>query len=336
MALDAAIGIGEEATYGTAPTSTIGYEGKADSWKVAKEFIESVGFRRGMQTARADRRNIVTMGGEGELEVDLLDVGAAALLRAAFDKYSFTDTETARVHVFETAPVSQSPSFTAQMIRPTVDGTEVAYRHVGCVATEWELTAETESAVTLNVSFDFQDVSHSSAPAQALPITYPTVARPYDWTRTAITLTRAGAPVALDAGKLSLTGDRGMKTDRRFLRANALKKTPVRAAVPTYEGELEGEFSADSLKLYEAFVAGEVIGFRTDLTGLTPGTSLKIECPAIQFTGESPEASVDDVTVHTLPFRVLDPGDGTPAIRLTYTEPKPAAPAKAMSTPDKE
>lgn len=335
MALDAAIGIGEETAYGTAPTSTIGYEGKADSWKVAKEFIESVGFRRGMQTARADRRNIVQMGGEGELEVDLLDVGAAALFRAAFDKHTFTDTGAFRTHVFETAASSAAPSFTAQMIRPAIDGTNVAYRHVGCVATEWELTAETENAVTFNVSFDFQDVSHTSTPAQALPIDYPATARPYDWTRTAITLTRAGTPVPLDAGKLSLTGDLGLKTDRRFLRSNALKKKPVRAAVPTYEGELEGEFSADSLKLYEAFVAGEVIGFRSDLTGLTAGTSLKIECPAIQFTGESPEASVDDVTVHTLPFRVLDPGDGNPAIRLTYVEPKPVAPLKAMATPEK-
>ncbi|MEU6285351.1 phage tail tube protein [Streptomyces sp. NPDC047028] len=337
MALDAAIGIGEEATYGTPAESTIGYEGKADSWKVAKEFIESVGFRRGMQTARADRRNIIQMGGEGELEVDLLDVGAAALLSAAFDKHTFTDTGNTRVHSFETATVSGAPSWTAQMIRPTVEGTEVAYRHVGCVATEWELTAETENAVTLNVSFDFQDVSHSTAPAEALPIDYPADARPYDWSRTALTLTRGGSAVALDASKFSMTGDLGMKTDRRFLRGTALKKKPVRAAVPTYEGELEGEFTGESLKLYEAFVAGEVISLRVDLTGLTPGTSFRVEAPAIQFTGESPEASTDDVTVHTLPFRVLDPGTGEAAIKATYTEPKPAAPAqlKATGTPDK-
>ncbi|MCX5153698.1 phage tail tube protein [Streptomyces sp. NBC_00291] len=333
MALDAAIGIGEEATYGTAPTSTIGYEGKADSWKVAKEFIESVGFRRGQQTARADRRNIITMGGEGELEVDLLDVGAAALFRAAFDKHSFTDTGAVRTHVFETATSNAAPSFTAQMIRPTVDGVNVAYKHVGCVATEWELSAETENAVALTVSFDFQDVSHTTVPAQALAIDYPAVARVYDWSRTALTLTRAGAPVPVDAGKFSLTGDLGMKTDRRFLRANALKKKPVRAAMPTYEGELEGEFSGESLKLYEAFTAGEVIALRVDLSGLTPGTSLRIDCPAIQFTGESPEAAVDDVTTHTLPFRVLDPGDA-PAIRLTYVEPKPTQALKAMGTPE--
>lgn len=335
MALDAAIGIGEETAYGTAATSTIGYEGKADSWKVTKEFIESVGFRAGMQTARADRRNIVTMGGEGELEVDLLDVGAAALLSAIFDKHSFTDTANVRVHTFETSTTSGAPSFTAQMIRPTAEGVSVAYRHVGCAATEWELTTEVENAVTLSATFDFQDVSHTTKPTEFLPIVYPAEARAYDWTRTALTLTRAGVAVPLDVSKLSLSGDLGLKTDRRFLRSSALKKKPVRAAVPTYEGELEGEFTADSLKLYEAFVAGEVLGLRTELVGLTPGTSLRFDLPAIQFTGESPEASPDDLTTHTLPFRVLDPGTGQAAITATYTEPKPKTqPEKATGSPE--
>ncbi|MEV7402844.1 phage tail tube protein [Streptomyces sp. NPDC091267] len=325
MALDASIGIGREDSYGVLSTVVEGYEGKADSWKTEREFIESVGFRAGMQTARADRRNVVNMGGEGELEVDLLDAGAGSLFLAAFDKVTTTTTGGVRTTVAETSTDSGSPSFSAQMVRPTVDGTKVAYKHVGCVATEWELSAEVENAVALTVTFDFQDVSHTSVPAQIVAPTYPDESYAYDWTRTAITLSRAGAAVPMDVSKFSLSGDRGMKTDRRFLRANQLKKKPTRNAQPSYEGELEGEFSADSLGLYEAFIAGEVCGLVLDLDGVLPGSSLRIECPAIQFTGESPESSVDDVTIHTLPFRVLDPGTGVPAIRATYTEPEPEA-----------
>ncbi|MFF4531441.1 phage tail tube protein [Streptomyces sp. NPDC001407] len=333
MALDAAIGIGKETTYGTAATSTLGYEGKSDSWKTTREFIESVGFRAGMQTARADRRNVVNMGGEGELEIDLLDAGAAAVLSASFDTYNGgtpNGTTGLTTHVFESGANSASPSFTAQMIRPTTDGKSVAYKHVGCVVTEWELTAEVENAVTLTSTFDFQDVSHSDKPADALPIVYPEEAYVYDWTRTAIALTIDGKAVTVDANKLELTGDRGMKVDRRFLRGNALKKTPVRAAMPTYEGTLEGEFTSDTLKMYEAFIAGKVASLVIDFAGLTPGTSMKIECPAIQFTGDSPEASVDDVTVTELPFRVLDPGDGRSAIKVTYVDPTPG-----FTPPDK-
>ncbi|MEV7467198.1 phage tail tube protein [Streptomyces kronopolitis] len=321
MALDASIGIGRESAYGTLSTDVEGYEGKADSWKTEREFIESVGFRAGMQTARADRRNIVNMGGEGELEIDVLDAGAGSLLTAAFDKATVTSAGGVRTHVLETAADSASPSFSAQMVRPTVDGTKVAYKHVGCVATEWELTAEVEEAVALTVSFDFQDVTHTSVPGQIVAPVYPDAAYVYDWTRTAITLKRAGNSVPLDVSKFSLKGERGMKTDRRFLRGNQLKKQPTRNAMPSYEGELEGEFTTDSLGLYDAFVAGEVCALTLSLDGVLAGSSLVVECPAIQFTGESPESSVDEITVHSLPFRVLDPGDGTPAIRVTYVEP---------------
>ncbi|MEU4955458.1 phage tail tube protein [Streptomyces lavendulae] len=326
MALDAAIGIGKEATYGTAATAMLGYEGKADSWKTTREFIESVGFRAGQQTARADRRNVVNMGGEGELEIDMLDAGAAALLSAAFDRYTgpTPDAQTGLTrHVFESGPLSESPSFTAQMLRPTTDGKTVAYKHVGCVATEWAIKAEVENAVTLTVGFDFQDVTHSDKPADALPITYPAIAYAYDWTRTAIALSIDGTAVPLDVNSVELSGDRGMKTDRRFLRANALKKVPTRAAMPTYEGTLAGEFTTGALKAYEAFTAGKVAALVVDFAGVAPGTSMKVELPAVQFTGDSPEASVDDVTVTELPFRILDPGDSRAAVKVTYVEPTP-------------
>ncbi|WP_328950476.1 phage tail tube protein [Streptomyces sp. NBC_00184] len=321
MALDASIGIGQEDTYGTLSPIVEGYEGQADSWKTTREFIESVGFRAGMQTARADRRNIVNMGGEGELEVDLLDAGAGSLLRSAFDKVTVTDAAGVRTTVLETSDVSEAPSFSAQMVRPGTDGSKVAYKHLGCVATEWSLSAEVEEAVKLSVSFDFQDVTHTSDSAQVVAPVYPADAFPYDWTRTSVVLSRGGSAVAFDATSLELTGELGMKTDRRFLRANELKKKPIRNAVPTYEGTLEGEFSAASLGLYEAFIAGEVCSVKVTFAGVLAGASLTVEAPAIQFTGESPEASTDEVTVHNLPFRVLDPGDSTAAIKLTYVEP---------------
>jgi hypothetical protein len=313
MSLDASIGIGAESAYGTAATTTKGYEGHADSWKTTRDFIESVGFRKGLQTARADRRNIVNMGGDGELEVDLLDGGV-------------NDGAGHITHTFTTSTHTTAPSFTAQMIRPTTDNTLVAYTHVGCMATGWTLTAETEKPVTFDAKFDFQDVTHSATEASFLPVLYPEDARAYDWTSVALTLKRAdGTAVTLDASKFSLSGDLGLNTERRFLRGSSLKKKPVRAAVPTYEGSLEGDFGGDAVKLYEAFLAGEIISITATLTGVTPGTSVKFETPAVQLTGESPVASVDDLTKITLPFRVLDPGDDTTAaIKVTYVEVDPA------------
>ncbi|MGW3073545.1 phage tail tube protein [Kitasatospora sp. NPDC001132] len=333
MALDASVGIGAETEYGTAATVITGYEGKADSWKVSREFVESVGFRAGLQTARADRRNVVNMGGEGELEIDLLDVGAVDLLRAVFDKHTSTEKAGLTTHVFETSTYSGAPSWTAQMVRPTVEGTRVAYRHVGCVATEFTFSADLKGAVSLKVAFDFQDVSHSKSAAQILAPAYPVEARAYDWTRTAITLKRGGVSAPLDSSKFEIKADLGLKTDRRFLRGTPLKKRPVRAAIPSFEGSSEGEFTDAALPLYESFLAGDVLGLAVDLVGLTPGTSMRWELPAVQLTGESPEASVDDVTAMKTPFRILDPGDGTPAMRVTYVEPSatPVAPPSGGS-----
>jgi hypothetical protein len=337
VALDAAISIGAETAYGVSATTTTGYEGQADSWKTAREFIESNGFRAGRQTIAANRRRIVDMGGEGEIELDLLDSGAGALLRACWDALTVTPAvgEGASTLVYTTAPKPTGPSFTSQMVRPKVDGGTVAYRHVGCVVTEWELAQEVEEPLKLTASFDFQTVSHSAAPVDELPIAYPDDAVAYDWTRGTVYLSRNGVETAVAVLKWSVKAARGLKTDRRAVRSNALKRLPVRAEVPVYEGELEVEFDSSTLPLYEAFIAGEVLGLRVAYTGVTEsgtgtGASLELVAPAVQFTGESPESSLDDVSMMTLPFRVLDPGSGDDTLRLTYVEPSgddPTTPA---------
>lgn len=327
MALDASISLGPEAAYGTAATLFKGYEGKADSWKTSREFLESVGFRAGLQTARADRRRIVNMGGEGEIECDVLDAGSSALFAAVFDEYSSAVDTGTTTHTFNTASVGNGKSFTAEMVRPKEDGGVTAFRHVGCAATTFTLSQEVDSQLSLTVGFDFQDVSHGAAPAVA---EYPAVAFPYDWTVGLVEVKRGVAAWApIDVTEWSVEGELGLKTDRRFVRNSALKKKPVRAAVPSYSGSLTVEFSSVTLSLYEDFLAGKVLGVRITYVGKTAdgdGTvsGLTLTMPAVQFTGESPEASLDDVTTMALPFRVLDPGNGTDdAITLVYKEPTP-------------
>ncbi|MEU5693864.1 phage tail tube protein [Actinosynnema sp. NPDC020468] len=313
MALDAAISIGAESAYGVAASATRGYEGQSDSWKAKPEFVESKGFRSGLQTVRADRRRIVDMGGEGELELDLLDDGARTLLTAAFD----TVSSTGDAHTFATAGSTVPASFTAQMVRPKVDGGTVPYKHVGCVVTEWEFEQEVENPLKFKATFDFQTVSHNGPP---LPIDYPETSVPYDWTRGVVYLTRNGTETPVAVTKWSAKGNRGLKTDRRFIRGNQLKAQPKRAELPSYEGELEVEFDTATLPLYESFLAGAVLGFRVAYDGVTGGSALELRCPAIQFTGESPEASLDDLTRMTLPFAILDPGTSA-AVSVVYTEP---------------
>jgi hypothetical protein len=339
VALDAAISIGTENTYGAPAATTEGYEGKADSWKTTREFIESTGFRAGMQTVRADRRRIVDMGGEGEIECDVLDSGAGSLLRAIFDTLAVTPgaAGTPSTLTYRTATHTASPSFTAQMLRPKVDGGLVAYKHLGCVATEWEFSQELEEPLSLTASFDFQTVTHTTTAAEFLPIRYPAESVAYDWTRGAVFLTRGGVETQVAVTQWSAKGTRGLKTDRRAIRANELKRQPKQAALPEYEGELAVEFDTETLPLYESFIKGEIVGLRIVYTGVTKsgnGTVSRLEfrAPAIQFTGTSPEASLDELTTMTLPFRVLDPGNGD-AYTAVYSEPSGADPTAPAAAP---
>ncbi|MFE0020524.1 phage tail tube protein [Amycolatopsis sp. NPDC059021] len=330
MALDASIALGAETAYGTAASTVDGYEGKGDSWKTTREFVESVGFRTGLQTARADRRRIVDMGGEGEIECDVLDAGAATLFAAALDRHDAKPSGKATVHTYTSANTASGTSFTAEMVRPKASGGLVAFRHVGCVATTVEFTQEVGNPLSVKTGFDFQTVTHGAAP---LAPVYPAAAFPYDWTTGVVEIKRPGAAAytPLDVTKWSISTETGVKTDRRFVRGNPLKKLPVRAAVPTYEGSIEAEFDDATLPLYEDFIAGAVLSLRISYTGATKASDgkvsgLVIEAPAIQFTGDSPEASIDEVTTIELPFRILDPGTAD-ALKLVYTEPTPAAPA---------
>ncbi|MGO1050741.1 phage tail tube protein [Crossiella sp. CA198] len=329
--------IGTEPSFGQSATTTVGYEGQGDAWKTSREFVEAKGFRSGLQTVRADRRRIVDMGGEGEIECAVLDSGAGALLAAAFDTTTVTpgaDGAPSTVRC-RTAPVPTSPSMTAQMIRPFVDGGRVAYRHLGCAVTEWELTQEVEEPLTLKASFDFRTVSHSTTESEFLPITYPAAAVAYDWTRGAVYLTRNGAETLVPVSQWSLKAERGLKTDRRAVQADPLKRRQVRAELPEYEGEFELEFDRSALPWYEAFVAGEVLGLRISYTGVTKSGNgsaarLDITVPAVQFTGESPQAELDDLSTMALPFRALDPGTGD-TVTVTYLDPAGGA---GLSTPD--
>jgi hypothetical protein len=297
VALDAAISIGAESAFGTAAATTQGYEGQADSWKTSREFVESKGFRKGMQTVRADRRRIVDMGGEGELECDVLDAGFESLLVACFDAVTSTPgaegepTETLAV----TATQPTGPSFTAQMVRPKVDGGTVAYKHTGCAVTEWEFSQEVEEALKVTASFDFQTVTHLGP---ELPIEYPDEAVAYDWTRGAVYLTLPGGSEQLvGVNSWSLKGARGLKTDRRQVRGNELKQAQKRAELPAYEGELVVEFDSATLPLYEAFIAGAIVGLRIAYTGVTESaagtaSSLEFACPVLSRRPDRDDAAV--------------------------------------------
>lgn len=311
---DAALLYGHETVYGTAATLVRAYEAQKDPWKAKRSFLQSRGFRPGLQAIRTNRSNIVNMGGTGGVELAVTNNGMGLMLQDVF--YAKTGptlvSGTTYTSVFQTGPSGPNTSGTWQMIRPFADSGSQQFTHKGCVASGWELTQEIDKLLMLNVDWDVQDIDTTTAAGT------PTFAAntPFDWSMLAVTV---GGTAMQTINKVNLKADYKMDTDRRFFRGTPLKKQPHSGGLPEYSGELDGEFA--SLAEYTRFIAGTPLVAQFVWTGaIIEGAlpyKLTVDVPAIQYTGESPEVSLDDEPKQTLPFQVLD--DGTnPVVKFTF------------------
>ncbi len=314
--LDAAIHIGEESTYGSPVTPTRSFEGKADGFKTKREPLESVGMRAGMHTVRSDRVVWQNMGSEGTLELDVLNKGFGMILRTLLGTEAGPTQQAATPAYLQTfnssASASPNKPLTIQIIRPQVGGTNTPFTHHGCITTGWKLSQKVNDFCVLEIDFDSEDVDTSTAAATAA---YPANSSPFHWGQCRVQV----GGVDFEPRSFEFSADLGLKTDRRYLRNSDLKKQPLRGARPTYAGKLEADF--ESMTRYDEFVAGTVTSLTATWTGAVISGAysflLRLTLPAIQWTGESPEAKTDDLSMQPLPFKVLWDGNNV-AVRLEY------------------
>lgn len=315
--LDTAILFGKESTYGTPVSLTDAYEGKADSWKREQEVLSSDGFRAGIHTRHSDRRVIVNMGGAGSLEIDVLNKGFGFLGQALLGSVTGPTQQAATSaykSTMQTTDSDPADSYTVQVQRVgATSGTVQSFTHHGSVVTGWTISQDVGGFLVANIDFDFEDVDTSTGDGTPA---YPSSATPFDWTQVVVTVDGTNT----DVSSLELTADLALKTDRRFLRGSALKKQPVRSGIPTFSGTLAGEFLDTTL--YDHWVAGDIVPIIFTWTGATIegayNYEFKLTMEACQLTGESPEASLEDLPSQPVTFDVLY--DGTnPAVKLEYT-----------------
>jgi len=313
--LDNAILVGKETTYGTPAALTRGYEAKADTWKREQEALESVGFRAGMHALRSDRRKQITMGAAGEIELDALTNGLGLLLQGVFGSVSGPTQQSATpawLSTFATTSAASDVSFTIQKLVTNNAGAQQAFTYHGAMVSEFSLTQDVGGLLVAKFAFDAEDEDRTTAAGTP---TYPATGVPFDWTQAAVTVDS----VAVDATAFSFNASMGLKTDRRFLRSSSLKRQPLRTAVPDYTGELSAEFA--NTTQYDRFVSGAVVPIVATWTGAVISGAfsqrIQLTLPAVQFDGDTPEASLDDMTMQPMPFKVLHNGSA-PAVTLTY------------------
>ena len=314
--IETAITVAEETTYATPVlTGDRVFEGLSDSFSREQQVLQSSGFRPRMQAARSDRRKVINMGGEGELELDIMNRGLGRLLQAMLGTVS-GPTQIAATAAYETTLQSAledpNDSYTIQTRRVTAAGVFQYFTHRGSVVTGWSITQALDELAKLNLQFDCQDIVTTDAAAEYNEVAGMT---PFCWPDLVVTLDS----VATDLTEFSVEAELGLKTDRRFLRGSELKKRPVRQTVPTFTGSISMEYEGNTQ--YDDWIAGDIIPIVATWTGANiegaEDFELVVNMPACQYTGESPEMSLDEIGTIALPFDVLD--DGTnPAVEITY------------------
>lgn len=312
---DQHISVGKETTYGTFVAPTRSYEGKADSFKREQEYIDSMGFRAGMQTLRSDRRPVVNLGGAGSLELDFFNKGMGLILQGAFGSTS-GPTQVASTSAydatFESAADGSDDSFSIQVVRVDSGGTKRVFSHTGCMVTSFGLSHEVGGLLTASFDFDFQNVVTTQSEGTA---TYVASQDPFTWDMCEVDVDGT----CVQATSFDFTGALAMKTDRRYLCASALKSKPVRNGTPEYSGTINADLM--DLDLYNDFVNGTIVPITVTWTQAADSIESGYEytatltLAACQIEGESPEASLDELTKISVPFRVLHNGSD-PAVSL--------------------
>tara|TARA_R110002074_G_scaffold61428_2_gene148275 strand:- start:145 stop:1122 length:978 start_codon:yes stop_codon:yes gene_type:complete len=315
--LDQVVQVGVESTYGTAVAPTRAYEAKADTFTRDVEYLQSVGFRRDMQTIRSDRDDTISLGATGSIEFDLLNKGAGLLLQHVLGSTAGPTqlgATSAYRSTFATTDIGPTGSSTIQVSRVDSGGTLRPFTYEGCVATGFNIAQDLGSNLSFTLNFDAENEQTSTG--EGTPA-YPSSADPFNYTQAVIAI---DGSAATNFTSFSLDGDLAMDTARRFLNGSATKSQPKRSGVPSYTGTITAEFA--SLTDYNKFVNGTEFSINASWNGAEIASPYNFECvisiPVAKFTGSTPVASLDSLTTVDLPFTVLDNGSSAP-ITMTYT-----------------
>jgi hypothetical protein len=207
--------------------------------------VESKGIRTGTRTQRSDRFEPYTMGAKCPVELDVPTKGFGFWLKHMLGAVSTGTVSDANYTHTATEASLLGDFFTMQGNFPlNPAGTAQAITLHGCKVESWELSCDAEGVLVASLDIDAEDYDTSTALASA---SYPSDYRIFSFAGAAITI--GGSNV--DVYNFSVSGNNTLDVDRRYLRANALKKEPVENGFRTYEWGCQVDF--DSLTQFDRF-----------------------------------------------------------------------------------
>ena len=333
--LDAQVHAARETVYGTAVTPTRSFEALTDFATAQRDALQSVGMRAGLQTVRVDRRRNYIKGWEGSLELHPQNKGLGMLLRAAIGTSAIAQVGTtpAWLQTFSTGPAAPDESLAFVIGRPPTEAGAVRpWTYTGAVVSEVSFEQEVGDgdAGQLKATFTLDGRNELpgsgagtgddlNAQAQALPTAvYPSSDFVYGWPDLSVTID--GGAVG-DTRSFSLSMNHQLNTERYYMRRSTFKKKPIRTGIPEFTGSLAFDYLDETV--YNYVRSSQVVPLvaewkHSNPNAISPGLTyfLRITCQ-VQFTGDTPQVSLDDLPNQPIEFMCLHNGTD-PAVKVEY------------------
>jgi hypothetical protein len=316
-ALDAQIGYAKESTYGTPVTVNRFSEFNKEEVTATYGRIESDGLRVGRRHRSDTRFATYVEGAAGDLEFEVGTKGFGFWLDLMLGGSIVTTGPTADGAYTHSAAGGSlnGKAFTLQVGRPFYDGSSVQpFTYQGGKIGSWELSNDNSGLLICSLSCDFQSESTATALAAA---SYPTGVESMAWVGATVTI--GGTQV--DVTDLTIGHDNKLRTGRRYLRGNGLKKEPVREDFSETTFELSADF--DSLahrnRVAAATAAGTIatIVARWEGVSVIGGTTKPSLVATLNARFDAFEANVDGPA--PLEQSLTGVALGASAVNLAYT-----------------
>jgi len=308
--LQAQIMYGEESTPGTRVDGSVTVPLISESLAHERERLESEGIIPGHSILSADQWNggPVTVG--GDIQHELFTSGIDVLLKHMFGSQTNTGVGP-YTHVYKpTTGTIDGKALSIQVGRPGVAGTVHPFDFAGCKITQWEIACAAGEIATLGLTVVGQTVVVNQT--LGTPTYTAAGSKPFKFTHGAVSL--GGSTV--NVTNATVSGDNGLKTDRRFLSATAggAIAEPLEAGRREYAGTLTGEFN--DLTQYNRFVSGAEVAL---VLSFTAGSASLTIAGNVRYDGAGGMVGGTDILTEDIPIKFVRTTGGLAetAIKIT-------------------
>jgi hypothetical protein len=289
---------GEESTWGTRVVPNIAIPLKSETLTKDLARLESEGIIPGFSILSADQWNggPTTVG--GTIQHELHTSGIDVLLKHMFGSQTNTGSGP-YTHVYKpTAGTIDGKGLTIQKgVGSIGSSTAIPFDFTGCKITEWEIACAQGEIAQLGITVVGKDCV--TGETLATPTYTAAGTKPFKFNHADVSLAGTGNQPVMS---LTINGNNGLKTDRRFLSATAggAISEPLEEGLREYGGTMSMEFA--DLTIYNAFIAGTELAFVATFDAGAP--SLAIE-GNIRYDGETPQIGGREVTPQNVPFKFI-------------------------------